>query len=137
MKRPEFLLSIVLLLIAVISCTNPNSNKARRSGGKTDLNPFIEKYQGGYLIEVEGTSLSEDIQFYLLSKNGTARWTSMRIGQNGKTSILSEKSGDWDATENSITVTLKDKTGDTTTVYTFIGDKFFSSDHTRSLKKTP
>jgi hypothetical protein len=137
MKRKESLLLFIVLLIAVISCTNSNPNKTRRSGGKAELNPFIEKYQGGYLIEVQGTSTSEDLQFYLLSKNGTARWTSMRVQRNGQTSIISEMSGDWNATENTITVTLNDKKGDTTTVYTIIGDKFFSSDHTRSLKKTP
>ncbi len=133
MKSSIFYLAFFLILT---SCTTSHSDQ------KTDVkinvqevvNPYHEKYAGGYMVEVKGYTSDTDAELFVLHKSGSAKWMWIMVQSDGKTKIVSEKTGTWNASEDKITISVKGNTGLVVEEYKFIGGKFSLGD--RSLKKT-
>lgn len=123
-------------LFCVISCSNPNKRAnsivVQSSTVRIEGNPFLEKYEGGYMIEVKGYASNSEAEMFVLHKNGIAQWMYVTL-INGKSNVASEKSGNWTATENKITITIKGNSGDIVEEYVKTSDQFNCGD--RSLKK--
>jgi hypothetical protein len=136
MKRSIFYLIFFLILTELFSC------KSRHGDQKTDvknnvqevINPYHEKYAGGYMIDVKGNTSDSDAELYVLHKSGSAKWMWITVQSGGQTKIVSEKMGTWDATGDKITISIKGNTGLIVEEYKLMGGKFTFGD--RSLKKT-
>ena len=123
-----------LFFVASCSKSNKKANSivVQSSTAQIEENPFMEKYEGGYMIEVKGYASNSEAEMFVLHKNGTAQWMYVTL-INGKSNVASEKSGNWAATENKITIRIKGNSGDIVEEYVKTSDRFNCGD--RSLKK--
>ena len=113
MKKLISNLILLLIFSLLISCiTNQSDQKSgEKIIVKEEINPFLEKYAGGYMIEVKGYTSNSDAELYVLHKNGNAKWMMIMVRSNGQTEVVSEKMGTWDATSDKITISIKGNTG--------------------------
>ena len=136
MKRSISYLTYFLILTQLFSCKSSNSDR------KADLkiidqeivNPYHEKYAGGYTIEVKGYTSDTDAELYVLHKSGSAKWMLITVQPGRQAKVVSEKMGTWNASVDKITISIKGNTGLIVEEYSLIGGKFIFGD--RSLKKT-
>lgn len=108
-----FLLSITSLLI-ICSCENNKTNthvSAKSSNVEKINDEYIEKYAGGYEVEVKGISSYNSVEVYILRKDGSAKWMYILNDGNGGANVDSEKDGKWEATKTSITIDINGNTG--------------------------
>ena len=134
--RTLFKITIVLLAATIlVGCIGSNQdNNLIKDSSQIGQNPYLEKYAGGYTIEVKGYPGKSDAELYVLHQNGKAKWMFIEIDSKGQTNIMSEKLGNWTTSENKITITIKGNTGDLVEEYNLINGIFVYGD--RSLKKT-
>lgn len=107
MKRVLTLFIFFCLLNS--SCENVNSTNQNTS---VDSSPndkkndeYLNKYSGGYTVELNNISSNNSAEVYILKNDGTAKWMYIKNDGSGGAEIDSEKSGEWNATETSITIT--------------------------------
>ncbi len=126
----------VFFLFFIVSCSKSNKKAnsivVQSSTVQIEKNPFLEKYEGGYMIEVKGYASNSEAEMFVLHKNGVAQWMYVTL-IDGKSNVASEKSGNWTATENKITITIKGNSGNIVEEYIKTSDQFNCVD--RSLKK--
>jgi len=123
-------------LFFIVSCSKSNKKSnsivVQSSTIQIEENPFLEKYEGGYMIDVKGYVSNSETEMFVLHKNGVAQWMYVTL-IDGKSNVASEKSGNWTATENKITITIKGNSGNIVEEYIRTSDRFNCGD--RSLKK--
>ena len=136
MKNSITYLAFLLIFGILNSCTTNQSEQKtdEKNNVQEKVNPYLEKYAGGYMIEVKGYNSNTDAELYVLHKSGSAKWMMIMILSNGQTKVVSEKMGTWDASADKITISIKGNTGLLVEEYKLIGGKFTYGD--RSLKKT-
>ena len=132
MNRLKYLPSILFFTLIFLSCSNSPSEQS--PSVNSTINPFMQKYAGGYIVEVNGVPNTDEGELYVLHQNGSAKWLWISVLSNGSTQVKSEKTGIWEATQNKITITIKGNTGNIVETYSLVGDKFVNGD--RSLKRT-
>lgn len=69
------------------------------------------KYAGSYKIEVSGTSSKEQVEVYILHKEGKAEWLWVNYGKNKVGFTDDRKFGTWLADENSLTIDIQGNSG--------------------------
>ncbi|MEP2058813.1 MAG: hypothetical protein ABJJ05_13455 [Maribacter litoralis] len=70
-----------------------------------------EKYAGSYKIEVSGTSSKEQVEVYILHKEGKAEWLWVNYGKNKVGYSDDRKFGTWLADEKSLTIEIRGNSG--------------------------
>lgn len=140
MKKNRTLAIVALLLVIVLISLISNRDKLKKqpqtltkSDTHTTINPYINEYSGGYMINVTGMPKSNNTEMYVLHANGKAEWMWIEL-KSGKTNILSKKVGTWNATENSISIDISGNTGPIKETYTYTDGRF--SYGSRYLVKT-
>lgn len=133
MKKYKILFSIIIILLT--GCSLDSRNKSDQDS--SEANPFLQKYAGGYTIEVKGISSDDAVEAFALNQNGKATWMYIKDDVNGNPKISSKKIGTWTAQEGKISVSVQGNTGVITEEYILNDEVFvssFSSD--RYLKVT-
>lgn len=82
------------------------------------------EYAGSYSIEVDSISSSPEMEVYVLHEDGSAKRIYLVSDFAGGARIHSEKSGLWDASQYSISITVQDNSGLITETYSFRGGRF-------------
>lgn len=119
-----------MLIFLSYSCGNTSNNNQKAP----EVNPFMQQYAGGYIVEVNGISNEESGEIYVLHENGNAKWMWIKIKPGGQTEVQSEKSGSWTATQDNISITIDGNTGIIIEQYKLINNRFVSGD--RYLSKS-
>lgn len=144
MKYPTDLL--IALTLCLASCSSKEStNHTAESTSYTAKqasvaapvsNPFVQKYAGGYMIEVRGISSDRDAEGYALRKDGTAKWMWIVNDGNGGANIQSEKTGTWTASDGQITVSINGNIGIIEETWQLKNDMFYDTNNPNRYLKT-
>ena len=120
----------------IISCSySPSGQNPTPTTPTTQTpNPYMEKFAGGYIVEMKGIPNTNEGEIYVLHQNGSAKWMWITVRSNGATDVKSEKTGTWEAAEDRITIRIKGNTGSIVETYSLVGGKLVYGD--RSLKRT-
>lgn len=107
------LLTLIFILTLMFNgCSTgykPKDQSSQSSSSEVD-NPYLKKYTGGYTVEIKGISVTKIdgiTEVYVLAQNGLAKWMQVKNDGRGGTSVESEESGTWTATETKISITTK------------------------------
>lgn len=134
-------LRYIFLLLAFASCNSTPDNTSHENEiprSVKQVDPLLEKYSGGYYVDVAGVPSNDVMESYVLSKDGSAKWLYIvNDGANGA-KVDSKKYGTWTVTENEITINIQGNTGLITEKY-ILSNGVFRDDLTgkRQLKLTP
>lgn len=108
MKTKVFL--SVLLSVLIYGCnsgTQPN-NQTSTPSTETVSNPYLQKYAGGYSVEIKGinaSSIDGYVEAYILGASGQAKWMMIKKERDGSATAKQEQTGKWTATETKISIT--------------------------------
>lgn len=104
-------LLIPLVVLIALSCTN--NRKLEKEDDKTEvqINEYTAKYAGGYTVELEGVNSDDAAEIYILRNDGSAKWIYLKNDGTEGGKIESEKSGNWSATDKSISITCEGNSG--------------------------
>lgn len=124
-------LSLTLNVILFISCQNVETNRDISTENNINMkdsnNIYIDKYAGGYKVEVKNIYSNTTAEVYILRNDGSAKWMYIINDRNGGADVKSEKIGNWNATENSITINVNGNTGVITEEFKLINGEFYDS----------
>ena len=127
MKR--ILTSFIILLLLNSSCENTKSNNKQSVDSlkiKRNDNEYLNKYSGGYTVELDNVLPNTSAEVYILKSDGTAKWMYIK-NDGGNAEIESEKLGDWSATETSITITCAGNSGSITEDFKLKDGRFYDT----------
>ncbi len=116
------------------SPSGQNSTPIASAPHPPTTNPNLQKFAGGYIVEVKGIPDTNEGEIYVLHQNGSAKWMWIFVQSNGATDVKSEKTGTWEAAEDRITIRIKGNSGNIVETYSLVGGKLVYGD--RSLKRT-
>ena len=104
---------ISMLSFFMFSSCNNNKTKPVTSSKENVVtnNVYLDKYAGGYQVDVNNISSNNDAEVYVLRNDGSAKWMYILNDGNGGAKIQSEKNGNWTASENNITITINGNSG--------------------------
>lgn len=105
-KAQEFIRKIDSVEKAIRSKKSKTDSIAKVASDK-----LREKYAGSYKIEVSGTSSKEEVEVYILYKEGKAEWLWVNYGKNKVGYSDDRKFGTWFADENSLTIEIRGNSG--------------------------
>ena len=146
LKNKNLIFGTILSLTLLTSCSSEKEDKTKTKFNQTDSKIKVSnekivdhksKFAGGYTIEVKGVSSAQEVELYTLNENGVAKWMWIENDGNGGAIVQDEKSGNWSATANSITIDIKGKSGMISETYKLKGDVLTNTEISkRYLKKT-
>lgn len=105
--KPNIAIFLILILFSCSSRTQQKDSVSIRPL-VVETNPYLNKYAGGYTVELKGLSVSEIDDYaevYVLGSGGQAKWMMIKNSSNGEAIVKSEQTGIWMATETTISIT--------------------------------
>ena len=105
-KAQEFILKIDSIEKGILEEKSKTDSIDKAANDK-----LREKYSGSYKIEVSGTSSKEQVEVYILHKEGKAEWLWINYGKNNVGYSDDRKFGTWLADEKSLTVDIRGNSG--------------------------
>lgn len=122
---------IIVILLSNTSCENKRSlnqdSFTDSNYSKSVNNEYLDKYSGGYTVELENISSNDAFEVYILKNNGEAKWMYIKNDGNGNADIESEKSGNWTASEINISITCEGNSGPITEDFKLKDGRFYDT----------
>jgi hypothetical protein len=118
-RTMKHLIIPVLVSILICGCSQNQETRfdskeypSKQSDISKEDNVYLLQHSGGYSIEVVGLPSTQEMEVYILAKNGTAKWMYLKAHKAKGAEVVSQKPGRWTANESNITITINGNSGE-------------------------
>lgn len=120
--RAKITTVLIVTILAVIACTNKNEDKKELK--IPVANEYMSQNLGGHMFLIEGQSVQNPVEMFVLHEKGMASWKLINVYSGGSSETQSDKTGPWRATSVSLSIDIKGNTGLINETFTKSGGKY-------------